>query len=201
MTEDDARAWLLGRYDPQRIASIEQFLTLVTAENERQNLIAASSIATIWTRHVVDSAQLIDWASVRGRWIDVGTGGGFPGMIVAILRDAPITMVEPRKRRAAFLTEAVDELGLSNADVVADAVERCTGNAATISARAVGSVEKLLQVTAHCATPDTRWILPRGRIEREQLADLRRSYPSKVFHVEHSLTDPGSTVLIIEKRS
>ena len=200
MTENDARTWMTTKFGAEAVARVETFLTMVVAENEQQNLIAPSTIDTIWMRHAVDSAQLIDLAPSDGVWIDVGTGGGFPGMIVALLRDAPITMVEPRGRRVAFLEHCVEALGLRDqATVVGTKVQHIATPAAIISARAVASVEKLLQASAHCATPGTRWVLPRGRMTQAELAALKRCR-GKMFHVEHSLTDPDSIILVIEER-
>ena len=199
MTEDEARAWCVARFGEERTAQVARFLDMVREENSRQNLISPASVGTIWSRHGIDSAQLLFHVKhAGGAWLDVGTGGGFPGMIVAILRDEPVTMVEPRKKRAAFLQESVDRLGLRHATVAASKVEGVEGRFTTISARAVASVEKLLQAAEHCATPETRWILPRGRIEAEELARLQRDR-TRVFHVEHSLTDPQSSILIVDR--
>ncbi|EZP49209.1 16S rRNA (guanine(527)-N(7))-methyltransferase RsmG [Sphingomonas sp. RIT328] len=199
MTEAEARAWFVERFGEARTARVGAFLDMVCFETEQQNLISPASVASIWIRHGLDSAQLMFHVEQSGGWLDIGTGGGFPGMIVAICGDQPTTMVEPRRKRAAFLEEAASRLGLTNTRVVAAKVESVTGTFATISARAVASVEKLLQAAEHCATPETRWILPRGRIEAEELARLRRDR-TRVFHVEHSLTDPQSTILLVDHK-
>ncbi|WP_271299822.1 16S rRNA (guanine(527)-N(7))-methyltransferase RsmG [Sphingomonas sp. CV7422] len=199
MTEAEARAWFVERFGEARTARVGVFLDMVCVETEQQNLISPASVASIWSRHGLDSAQLMFHVEQSGDWLDIGTGGGFPGMIVAICGDQPTTMVEPRRKRAAFLEEAASRLGLTNTRVVAAKVESVTGTFATISARAVASVEKLLQAAEHCATPETRWILPRGRIEAEELARLRRDR-TRVFHVEHSLTDPQSTILLVDHK-
>ncbi|MCP3734062.1 16S rRNA (guanine(527)-N(7))-methyltransferase RsmG [Sphingomonas sp. RP10(2022)] len=200
MNEDDAKAVIVERFGAAKADRVAAFLTLVAQESDRQNLIAPSTVATIWTRHALDSAQLLFHVEQpECEWLDIGTGGGFPGLVVALLFDGPVTMVEPRKKRAAFLRQCVDDLGVDNARVLANKVEAVDGQFAIISARAVASVEKLLQAAEHCATPDTRWILPRGRMEPEQLTALRRDR-SRVFHVEHSVTDPNSTILIVDRR-
>ena len=200
MTEADAEAWFVARFAPDVVGRLREFLALVAAENRQQNLIAPSTVDTIWTRHALDSAQLLALSTGGGHWLDVGTGGGFPGMVIALLGDFPVTMVEPRKRRADFLAACVDRFALDDrVRVEAAKVENVTVSAATISARAVASVEKLLQATQHCATPRARWILPRGRMDPEQLASLRRQR-GKMFHVEHSLTDAESSILIVEHR-
>lgn len=201
MTEAEARDWIATRYGAARTGRVAVFLEMVRAENERQNLIAPSTVETMWMRHALDSAQLLDEAPDGAtRWLDIGTGGGFPGMVVAILFDGDVTMVEPRRRRADFLRECVDRLGLTHATVHAAKVEQIAGRFDAISARAVASVEKLLQAAAHCATPATRWILPRGRIEPDQLATLQRNR-EWVFHVKQSLTQADSSILVAERRA
>ena len=199
MTEGDARAFMVERFGAERTDRVAAFLDLVVEENARQNLIAPSTIETIWSRHGLDSAQLLFHVEQSpGSWLDIGTGGGFPGIVVALLSEGNVTMVEPRRKRADFLRHCVDRLGIAGASVVTSKVESVTGHFDIISARAVASVEKLLQAAGHCATPDTRWILPRGQIEPDQLAALRRDR-RRVFHVEHSLTDPSSSILIVDR--
>ena len=192
MTEDEARAWLATRYPADTVATVSRFVDLVIAANAEQNLISPASVDAIWTRHVVDSAQLLAFAPAdAGTWIDIGTGGGFPGMIVAICRNRPVIMVEPRRRRAAFLQDAISLLGLEARASVRDTkIESVRDTADVISARAVASIEKLLQAAGRCATPRTRWILPRGRSSEEQDGDL--------FHVEQSITDPASRIVLID---
>ena len=199
MTEDDARALMTERFGAARTERVAAFLEMVVAENGRQNLIAPSTVETIWVRHGLDSAQLMFHVEQSaGEWLDIGTGGGFPGVVVALLFDGAVTMVEPRRKRATFLQDCIDRLGIASARVLACKVEAVDGRYDIISARAVASVEKLLQAAEHCATSDTRWILPRGRIEPDQLSALCRNR-SRMFHVEHSLTDPNSSILIVDR--
>ncbi|AXJ95275.1 MULTISPECIES: 16S rRNA (guanine(527)-N(7))-methyltransferase RsmG [unclassified Sphingomonas] len=201
MTEDDARSWIATRFGEAKTACVAAFLDMVRIENGEQNLIAPSTVESIWVRHALDSAQLIDMAGKDdGRWLDIGTGGGFPGIVVAILFDGMVTMVEPRKRRVAFLQDCIARLDLARAQVMPAKVEQFEGQFDIISARAVASVEKLLQAAARCATARTCWVLPRGRIEPEQLESLRRNR-QWMFHVKQSLTDAGSSILVGEPKS
>lgn len=198
MTEDEAKNWFADRYDGTTIDRLSQFLAMVAVENREQNLVAPSTIATIWARHAVDSAQLLGLAGRSdGRWIDIGSGGGFPGIVVALLSDFAVDLVEPRKRRAAFLSDCIVRLALDNASVQPFSIERISSTADIISARAVAATEKLLHVAQHCATPVTRWILPRGRVDDEETAVMRRCWQG-MFHVEHSVTEPDSTIFILE---
>ena len=84
MTEDDARSWVRARFGVSRETQLEHLLSLVRAENLQQNLIAPSTIDHLWTRHIVDSAQLLLLGSdVQGKWLDIGTGAGFPGLVIS----------------------------------------------------------------------------------------------------------------------
>jgi len=200
MTEDEARTWFTANFGEQKTKRVGWFLDMVREENSRQNLISPSTLDALWTRHAVDSAQLLFHVDhCTGAWLDIGTGGGFPGMIIAMLSERSVTMVEPRKKRAAFLADCVTTLGLDQARVEACKVEAIQASFAIISARAVASVEKLLQAAEHCATPDTCWILPRGQVGADELAALCRN-TRKMFHVEHSLTDPRSSILIVDRQ-
>lgn len=201
MTEDDAKGLIVTRFGADRADQVAAFLRMVEEENLRQNLIAPSTIASMWNRHALDSAQLMFHVKhSASSWLDIGTGGGFPGIVVAILFDGDVAMVEPRRKRVDFLLSCCERLGLTNAEVSAGKVEALeSGRFDIISARAVASVEKLLQAADHCAKPTTRWILPRGRIDEESVTALRRDR-SRMFHVEQSLTDPGSAILIVDRK-
>jgi 16S rRNA (guanine527-N7)-methyltransferase len=195
MTEEEARDWVRGRVDAAAFDRLERFVELVIAENERQNLISPATIATIWERHVVDSLQLLDIVPAgAGRWLDIGTGGGFPGMVLAIGGAQPMLMVEPRRKRATFLGDCVMELGLANAEVATCKVEQVDWTADVITARAVASVEKLLLAAAHCATTSTRWLLPRGTVDVASFPALCARH-HLVFHVKQSLTHPDSSII------
>ena len=98
MNEDQARDWAVERFGEDAAARIDWFLDRVVVENDQQNLISPSTIGTIWSRHAVDSAQLIPLADrADGQWIDIGTGGGFPGMIVAIAWPGRVALSNPAR--------------------------------------------------------------------------------------------------------
>lgn len=199
MTEEEARERTREIVGPAAMARLEQLAGLVQAENERQNLIARSTVEALWSRHILDSAQLLLWADAgKGLWLDIGTGGGFPGLVIAAATDCEIVLSEPRRLRAAFLTYAAASLGLKRCRVAAVRVEQLSERAVHISARAVAPVEKLLQASAHCATADARWLLLRGRLTPEEQSSFDSS-PDTMFHVEQSLTDPASSVVIARR--
>jgi len=195
----DGRAWIAARYGAAGAEKVAEFVALVTAENTRQNLIAPSTVDDIWQRHVLDSAQLLDHDRPGECWVDIGTGGGFPGMIVALLRDGPVMLVEPRSRRAAFLSECVAAFGLDHVSVHPVKIEKLAGAAAgVISARAVASIDALLHSAGANAGESTRWVFPRGRNGAHELAALSLKWQG-MFHVEHSVVDPASVIVILEQ--
>lgn len=198
MTEDEAQEWIIARHGVECHARLARLVALVVAEASQQNLVAPSTIDKMWARHIVDSAQLLYLTPTAdaGLWIDIGSGAGFPGLVIAALGERPMLLVEPRRRRATFLTEAVETLGLTNhVDVIQASVERLDRAAAVISARAVAPLTTLFELAAKCRHQRTSWVLPRGRSAAEEVANLRTAWHG-TFHVEHSVTDPQSRIVV-----
>jgi 16S rRNA (guanine527-N7)-methyltransferase len=178
---------------------LERYIELLLAENERQNLIARSTIDEIWRRHIVDSAQIIPFAPrPDSSWLDIGSGAGLPGLVIAILTEGSVTLVEPRKLRADFLQQATETLGLSRRVAVHTAkVERITGSFDIITARAVASFEALLRISRHLSTDKTRWLFPKGKSAQSELDEARRTWQGE-FRLEPSRTDPEAAIIIAE---
>lgn len=199
MIEDDAKAWTRREFGDEACSQLDRLVTMVAAENDRQNLIAPSTVASLWSRHIVDSLQLVRLGgNADGLWIDIGTGGGFPGLAVALVRPAAMMLVEPRKKRATFLEDAAVALGVAQSVIVcASKVEGVTAcRAAIISARAVASIDTILRIAAHVSDEKTLWLLPRGRLDPSEMVELRRRW-SFMFHVEQSLTDAESSIVVM----
>ncbi|MEG3125057.1 16S rRNA (guanine(527)-N(7))-methyltransferase RsmG [Sphingomonas sp. GB1N7] len=197
MTKDEARNWIEEQFGDVALHRLSDFAHMVEMESARQNLIAASTLPMIWSRHIVDSAQLVLLSGkADGPWVDIGTGAGFPGMIVGILSGLPTILVEPRRRRVDFLQDAVDRLALTDTiSVVGSKIETAKVKAGIISARAVAPVSALLESAVHTARKDTLWLLPKGRSAREEVAQAKLSWHG-TFHVEQSITDPTSLIVI-----
>ena len=177
---------------------LERYVAHLRTASLEQNLLASSTLDTMWQRHILDSAQLLRLEPSRGAsWIDIGSGAGLPGLVIALLSEGPVTLVEPRRLRAAFLQDMVDELSLgSRVTVVQARAERVSGPFDVITARAVAPLSKLLGMTLHLAHNGTVWALPKGRTAKSELAEAKRSWQCAV-RSEVSCTDRDSTVLVL----
>ncbi|MFZ2997869.1 16S rRNA (guanine(527)-N(7))-methyltransferase RsmG [Sphingobium sp.] len=200
MTEDEARNWLQENFTVPREtwAKLERYVAILLNEMDEQNLIAESTRAHIWARHIVDSAQLLihSKAAGQGDWVDLGSGAGLPGIVVACLLERPVLMVESRRKRIDFLNRVIADLGLKNATIVGGRVETLPPmRAAVISARAYAPLPKLLSSALHLSDKNSIWILPKGRNAQNELEAVRPSWQA-VFHVEPSVTDADSAILI-----
>lgn len=202
--ETQARTYVAGLTDADGFARIEAFAALVLEENQQQNLIAKATEAHIWQRHIADSAQLIENVSREtlgpnavGPWLDLGSGPGFPGLVIAALcPNMPVVLVESRARRFEFLTRAIAELGLAKCRVEGQRLERVTPfPARAISARAFAPLSKLLTLSAPFSTRQTAYVLPKGRSAAQELESLKPSIRA-MFHVKHSLTDPDAGIIV-----
>nr|WP_294851517.1 16S rRNA (guanine(527)-N(7))-methyltransferase RsmG [uncultured Sphingomonas sp.] len=173
---------------------LENYVSELLAESERQNLISPTTREDVWERHVVDGAQLVGLAQ-PGSWVDVGSGAGLPGLVIAILTDAPVTLVEPRRLRVDFLQRCAQSLGLDNVAVVCTKAERAAGHFDNITARAVASLDKLLGITHHLAHNETKWLLPKGQKAQSELEEARRNWQGR-FSLVESATNPDASIIV-----
>jgi len=176
---------------------VEAYVALLTSAAAEQNLIAPSTIESIWNRHIIDSAQLVRYGPTDGAsWVDIGSGAGLPGMVIALLVRGTVDLIEPRRLRAEFLQRAVEALGLASRVSVHHAkVERISRAYDVITARAVASLQHLFDLSSHLSTKKTIWALPKGRSALTELAEAQRAWQG-VFHVEQSVTDDDSYIII-----
>lgn len=197
--EASARAWLeaLPEWTGDAQARLEKLVSLLAEENQQQNLVSAASLDEVWVRHIVDSAQLLQYVP-RGTsaWMDLGTGAGFPGLVIAALRPEMETiLVESRARRIDWLNRAAEHLGLQSCRVEGSRLELVENRKVdVISARAFAPLDRLLTLSARFSTTETMWLLPKGRSAKQELSDLRKW--RHVFHVEQSLTDPQAGIIV-----
>jgi 16S rRNA (guanine527-N7)-methyltransferase len=198
MTEDEARAWIAELDVPRGTTDrLERLVTLVQSEQVTQNLVARSTLAHLWSRHVVDSLQLLALAP-DGPWLDIGSGAGFPGLVVAAASMRTVTLAEPRTKRARFLVETALALGMGDRVAVhAGRVEMlpATSPFAVVSARAVAGLSDLFAMAGRHVDRETTWLLPKGRSAAEELAAARRTWQGEMRLVP-SLTDPQASIVV-----
>ncbi|MFN6934883.1 MAG: 16S rRNA (guanine(527)-N(7))-methyltransferase RsmG [Tsuneonella sp.] len=198
-SEEQARAFVAARCDREATARLDYFARLLTEESLRQNLISANSTDHLWQRHIADSAQLLDHspAGILSPWLDLGSGAGFPGLVIAVMRpDWPITLVESRRLRIDWLNHVVQTLRLENCSVLGARLEVVDPfPAGVISARAFAPLPKLLRLARPFSTADTVWLLPKGRSAAQEVADLPVQ-ERRMFHVEQSVSDGESGIVI-----
>ncbi len=179
--------------------ALATYAKLLRKWNPAINLVSPATLDTLETRHIEDSRTLVAHSlSTTGNWVDLGSGGGLPGVVVAILRpDLAVTMVESDQRKGSFLRTAIRELGLTNASVVTARIEQIPGlNAANVSARALAPLPQLMAyVVQHLDVGGKAWLM-KGRNWQNEVADARRDWNFDL-KIHASATDPDAAVLEI----
>ena len=198
MDEAAARASLdVSRETLERLDAFVEFLR---RENEQQNLVSRSTLDHVWTRHILDSAQLLRFTPPGAQtWLDLGTGGGFPGLILSALSPLHFTLVESRKLRIDFLTRAAGLLGIADrVSIICTSIEKFeTSPFDVISARAFAPLDRLLPLAERFATPNTRWVLPKGKNAQSELEAAESSWQGD-FRLEASVTDPDARIIVAQ---
>jgi 16S rRNA (guanine527-N7)-methyltransferase len=223
----------LAMFDVSRetVARLDRFVDLLLAWQRRINLIAPSTIPSLWTRHVADSLQLLELAEAfpphpppppsltlpreRGRegwgkggvWLDLGSGGGFPGIVIACaLADIPGTrvhLIESNMKKAAFLREAVRETkapGIVHAARIETLVPALGGTADYVTARALAPLPDLLEIIAPFLKKGAKAFLPKG-----QDLDIELTKATKRWNIDAatvpSKTSKAGRILIVHALS
>lgn len=182
----------------ETVELLNRYADLLREESGRQNLVSASTLDTLWDRHILDSAQLVRFDPHEGAsWVDIGSGAGLPGIVIAALVAGPILLVEPRRLRAEFLERTVIELGLAGRVSVACAkIEKIDAKCDAITARAVANLDRLLKISTHLSTRNSVWVLPKGQSAESELAEARRNWHCDA-EIVPSRTDPDSRILLL----
>lgn len=188
----------VSRETEHRLAT---YAAMVEKWNPRINLVSASTIPSLRLRHIDDCAQIIDHSGpVSGRWVDLGSGGGFPGIVVAILAadwDLHVTLVESDQRKSAFLRAVLRETGLSRASVISDRIESVPPlNANYLSARALAPLATLLPMVARHMRPDGQAWLMKGQAWRQECKAAKDDWRFDLRAIP-SRTDPEAAILNI----
>ena len=165
--------------------------------NSAINLVAKPTLNNLWTRHFLDSAQLLGHVPSGARtWVDIGSGAGFPGLVVAIMRpDIEMTLVESDRRKSVFLTEAARATG-TPVSVRCDRAENVELQADVISARALAPLPDLLALSRPLLAPHGTALFLKGENVENELTDANRLWHT-VYTKHVSRADPRGSVIAI----
>lgn len=197
---DPERAEFAAEFDVSRetMAKLYCYANLLADWQQRMNLVGPSTLPLIWNRHFRDSAQLLPIAGTGQRWLDIGAGAGFPGLVLAILDPAAqLTLVESITKKCHFLSCVATETGTNTQIAVANVrIENMASQRFDIiTARAAASLDTLFDWGLRFAGPRTRWILPKGARVQEELASAAAH-----FHFDYQLvasrTDSAANIVV-----
>jgi len=202
-----ANAWAdlqkaAGPVSRETFERLQAFEQLFLKWNRSINLAAPSTLDDVWRRHILDSAQLARIAPVATRWVDLGSGGGFPGLVMGFLLaerpGASIALVESNRKKASFLQSVIGQFDLP-ARVVARRIDDSYGLVSTpeiVTARALAALPDLLDLSAPWLTKVARALFHKGRDYRAEVEESTHRWAFDL--VEHSsMTDAEGVILEI----
>lgn len=189
----------------ETLDKLEAFVALVEKWTVKINLISKASVPHIWDRHIVDSVQIYDLAPKQGHWVDLGSGGGFPGVVLAILASegpdpVKFTLVESDQRKCAFLRTASRELDLG-ITVQSERIEEIDPLGADIlSARALADLSVLLGFAERHLSPGGLALFPKGAQWKKEDQEARKLWSYDCEPVK-SRTSADAAILSIKEIS
>jgi 16S rRNA (guanine527-N7)-methyltransferase len=204
LAADRARVLALTPVSRETWERLDRFVALLLKWQTTTQLVASSTLSDLWVRHVGDSHQLVGLASPAAlTWVDLGSGGGFPGLVLACaLADragATVHLVESNAKKAAFLREAVrvtDAPGIVHNMRIEKFAEDFQGRMDVITARALAPLPRLLDYCASLWTTGTQALLLKGQDVEVELTEA-----TEYWKIEHTLmpsrTDPKARIVIV----
>lgn len=180
-------------------AKLDAYTGLIRKWNPTINLVAPSTLNELQDRHIGDCLQVVDVAAAaKGTWLDLGSGSGLPGLVVAICRpDLAVTLLESDRRKATFIRTAMRELDLHNCKIVAQRIESAEPlNVSNVSARALASLSPLLSYVHRHMSPRGRAWLMKGRNWQAEVEEAKTQWKFQL--ISHpSRTDSDAAILEI----
>jgi 16S rRNA (guanine527-N7)-methyltransferase len=203
LSSDRAQALALTPVSRETAERLDRFVALLLKWQQTTNLIATSTIPIVWTRHIADSLQLLDLAPHAKTWVDVGTGGGFPGLVIACAlcgREGRVVhLVEGSTKKAAFLREAVaatESPARVHAVRMENFVETFAGKADIVTARAVSPLSSLLGQCWPLLKQGTLGVFPKGQDVEAELTEAAKCWKMEADLVP-SRTDPRARIVLV----
>ena len=203
LAADRERALAITPVPRETVELLDRFVELLLSWTARTNLIARSTVPAVWTRHIADSLQLLPLASEAKCWIDLGSGAGFPGIVLACAltgrAGAVVHLVESIGKKAAFLREAVHQLELA-AEVHAIRIEDFVKNSKlqpdVVTARALAPLDELLKLAQPLLKTGAQGLFPKGQ---DVEGELTRA--SKYWNIDAQLvlsqTSPQARIVVV----
>jgi 16S rRNA (guanine527-N7)-methyltransferase len=203
LTADRERALALTPVSRETIARLDRFVELLVAWQQHTNLIARSTMPTLWTRHVADSLQLVGLAPDARIWADLGTGGGFPGLVVACAvaetEGAHVHLVESIGKKATFLREAVRVTGAPatvHAMRIEDFVDKSPESLDVVMARALAPLPELLRMAYPLLKRGALGLFPKGQDVAFELTEAAKCWKIQSSLIQSRTDSKGQIVSV-----
>jgi 16S rRNA (guanine527-N7)-methyltransferase len=203
LSADRSRALALTPVSRETAARLDRFVALLLKWQDITHLIAPSTVPTLWTRHIADSLQLLDLAPEAKIWVDLGTGGGFPGLVIACALCGTagrlVHLIESNTKKAAFLREAVaatESPAVVHAVRMEKFVESFAGRADIVTARAVSPLSLLLSQCFPLLKDGTIGLFPKGQDVEAELTEASKCWKMMADLIP-SRTDPKARIVMI----
>src|SRR5882757_9813159 len=180
-TSDKAAALALTPVSRETEARLDRYVDLLREWQAKTNLVAPSTLPNLWTRHISDSLQLLNLVPSATRWVDLGSGGGFPGVVLACaLAETPganIQLVERNAKKAAFLREAIrvtSAAGTVHLADIGDIVDRIAGPIDCVTARALAPLHRLIGFAEPLVGRGAKALFPKGQDVETELTEATK---------------------------
>ncbi len=180
------------------MARLEAYVAILASWNRRINLVGSNTIGDIWRRHILDSAQLFPLLPEKTRIvIDLGSGAGLPGLVLAIMGVREVHLIESDQRKAAFLREAKRVTESANVTIHAQRAEKMGPfKADAVVARAVAPLDQLLYIAEPFLTSHSLCLFLKGKAAEAELTEARKTWRMKAETLQ-SRADPAGVILRI----
>ena len=202
---DKAAALTLTPVSRETEARLNRYVDLLLEWQAKTNLVAPSTLPNLWTRHIADSLQLLALAPAAKVWIDLGSGGGFPGVVLACaLAETPGTivhLVERNAKKAAFLREALrvtSTPGMVHLADIGDTVDRITGRVDCVTARAVAPLNQLIGLVEPLVGKGAKALFLKGQDVEAELTEATKCWKITP-HLHSSRTGGGGWIVELDQ--
>ena len=190
---------LLSKY-PLSADTLQQYAQILETKGIERGLIGPREIARIWDRHIVNCALIAELVPPSASVIDIGSGAGLPGLVLAIIRsDLSVTLIEPLLRRSEFLNETIAELGLVNVQVLRERAEQSKNlKADVVTARAVAPLNRLLTWALPLMKQDGQILAMKGASAATEITEAKqqlKGYEAEILQVGAEYADQSTSVV------